>query len=159
MLKIKYGDLLEASEDVICHQCNTEGVFGGGLAAQIAKKYPDCAYFTEMFAETFGPDDVLGMVHYYPLKDKSMTICNCFTQNQDFTTNYEMLEKAFREILTICKEHNQSVAVPYLYGCGIAKGDWNRVLDIFTSLSSEIGIDISIYCLKIKDSDNNAINS
>lgn len=153
MIKIKYGDLLEATEDVICHQCNTEGVFGGGLAAQIAKKYPECAYFTEMFADTFGPDEVLGQVHYWTLSDKSRTICNCFTQNSDFTTNYDMLEKAFREILSICKQEGLSVAVPYMYGCGIAKGDWNKVLDIFTSLSSEIGIDISIYYLKVKDGD------
>lgn len=146
MIKIKYGDLLDATEDVICHQCNVQGIFGGGLAAQIGKRWPQCAFSTEGFAEVFG-SGVLGMVHYWKTPD-GRTVCNCFTQREDFTTDYCFLEKAFTEILTICKESNLSVAVPFQYGCGIAHGDWNQVLDIFTRLSTDIGVDINVYYLK-----------
>jgi len=40
MLIIKKGNILEAEENLICHQVNCLGSFGGGLALQIANKYP-----------------------------------------------------------------------------------------------------------------------
>ena len=42
MIKIIKGDLLKAKEDIICHQCNTDGIFGGGLAYSIKQLYPLC---------------------------------------------------------------------------------------------------------------------
>ena len=149
MIKIKYGDLLEATEDMICHQCNTEGIFGGGIAYQIRKKWPDCADRAKEFAKVFGSEEVLGKVYYWSTIGK--TVCNCFTQNEDFSTNYEKLESAFTEILSICKQEGLSVAVPYMYGCGIASGDWNVVLDIFIKLSTKLGVDITLYYFKVKD--------
>ena len=149
MINIKYGNLLDATEDMICHQCNVQGIFGGGLAAQIGKRWPQCAFSTEEFAEVFG-QGVLGMVNYWQTPDGRI-ICNCFTQRDDFSTDYYFLEKAFTEILTICKKCGRSVAVPFLYGCGIAHGDWSQVLDIFTKLSAEICVDINIYYLKESD--------
>ena len=42
MLINKSGDILKATENIICHQCNTQGIFGGGLAYQIKGTYPNC---------------------------------------------------------------------------------------------------------------------
>jgi O-acetyl-ADP-ribose deacetylase (regulator of RNase III) len=35
------GDLLASNERIIAHGCNTRGVMGAGIAAQIAKRWPD----------------------------------------------------------------------------------------------------------------------
>lgn len=40
MIKIVKGDILQASEDIIGHQVNCQGVMGAGLAKQIRNKYP-----------------------------------------------------------------------------------------------------------------------
>lgn len=40
MIIDKKGDVLESGCNVICHQVNEYGVMGGGLAKQIANKYP-----------------------------------------------------------------------------------------------------------------------
>lgn len=34
------GNLLESDCDIICHQTNTLGIMGGGIALQIKNKYP-----------------------------------------------------------------------------------------------------------------------
>lgn len=41
MVTIKNGDILESTENIICHQVNVDGIMGGGLARQIASCYPD----------------------------------------------------------------------------------------------------------------------
>lgn len=143
MLLYKRGDLLEAEENIICHQCNTEGVFGGGIAAQIKNFYPDCELETIKMAEIFGPS-VLGMVHYHRVND-SKYVANCFSQNEDFTTNYDMVSKVFTEILTIAKKLDMSVAMPYKYGCGIAKGDWDTIVHLLNVVSTQVDHDIYIY--------------
>ena len=35
------GDILDVTKGVICHQVNTRGIAGAGLALQIRKKYPE----------------------------------------------------------------------------------------------------------------------
>jgi len=39
-MKIVDGDLLTSNADYICHQVNTDGVMGGGIALQIKNKFP-----------------------------------------------------------------------------------------------------------------------
>lgn len=150
MVNIKYGNILDATENMICHQCNTEGVFGGGLACQIKEKYPVCELSAQSFVSYFGLPDLLGMINYCQIGEDKV-ICNCFTQNEDYSTNYEALEKACTEIFAICSKLNWSVAFPFKYGCGIAHGDWSIVLDIISRCASSFGLDVSIYCLKEND--------
>lgn len=153
MILYKKGDILESSEDVICHQCNTEGIFGGGLALQIKGRFPICEQLAMTFAQCFGAD-VLGRVAYFnpdlggSSKEGIKIIANCFTQNEDYTTNYTMLEKAFNEVMDVCRSNNLSLAIPYKYGCGIASGDWDTVLGIIDRLSETWGINVSIYYLE-----------
>jgi len=41
MIKIIEGNILNAKEDIICHQVNCKKVMGSGLAKQIRDKYPN----------------------------------------------------------------------------------------------------------------------
>lgn len=155
MLNNKDGDLLKATEDIICHQCNTDGVFGGGLAYQIKQKYPfaekeaieyvkNCNKFNFKLIGTHIRCWDSTVSHYsYGMKQ----IANCFTQNEDYTTNLEAIRDVFKNILEYAKRFNETVGIPYKYGCGIAKGNWQEVEKLFEELSNESGVDISVYKL------------
>ena len=39
MIKIVKSNILDATEDIICHQTNCFGIMGSGLAKQIKEKY------------------------------------------------------------------------------------------------------------------------
>lgn len=147
MLVYKKGNLLDAAEDIICHQCNTEGIFGGGLALQIKNRYPEC----ELVAMEAAKANKLGIVAFYRLPN-GKRIANCFSQNRDFTTNYDELKKVFSTLLYMCHLYHHSIAIPYKYGCGIAKGDWETVSNILSELSDNYKIDINIY--QLEESDN-----
>lgn len=125
MIKYVKGDLLESDAQIILHQVNLQGVMGGGLALQIANKYPN----VEMIYKEY-KDKKLGNVVFATADDKF--IGNCFSQNEDFTTNYKALEQCLDKVLDYMNMFDLiSVAIPYKYGCGIASGDWNKVEKIF----------------------------
>ena len=154
MIKYINGNLLDSECDIIAHQVNLQGIMGGGLARQIAIKYPQCEneyvdYMNHLNTDyKCAKEYVLGLalLHKYA-KDKY--IANCFSQNMDFTTNYEALRKCFTYLLDDCKKYNYfTIGVPYKYGCGIASGDWNIVENIFKDIFGEIeNVELQIYKL------------
>lgn len=148
MLVNKTGDILNATESLICHQVNIDGVMGGGLALQIANKYPSVEEKYKTFCETFKHDEMFLLGQYQAVNiGEKKYIVNCFSQEKDFTTNYDAIVQIFCGLLQSCIISNFTIAVPYKYGCGIAKGDWNKVKDILERLSNEYKVDISIYKL------------
>lgn len=131
MTKYIKGDLLTTTADIICHQVNLQGVMGGGLALAIATKYPniDRLYREYIYKE-------LGRVCYADAGD--FIVANCFSQNEDFTTNYQALRKCLINVKESMDTFNlNTVAIPYKYGCGIASGDWNIVLSIFEEIFAD----------------------
>ena len=149
MLVYKPGDILQATENIICHQVNVDGVMGGGLALQIADTYPNVERFYQDYAFQLGYD-------YKILKGKScgvhinnhQRIENCFTQKPNFNTDYEAIKQCFKKLLNETKIFKTTIAIPYKYGCGIAKGNWEEVSKIFEDLSNEYNIDIYVYKLE-----------
>ncbi len=148
MLIYKTGDILKATENIICHQVNVQGVMGGGLALQIANLYPDCEkeYRSMCLDYNKNYEELKGKAYRYCV-NSTQEIANCFTQEPDFTTDYEAIENCFQTILSYARLANKTIAIPYKYGCGIAYGDWNKVSKIFADSSDEYGVDISIYKL------------
>lgn len=148
MLIIKEGDLLKAKENLICHQVNVNGIMGGGLAYQIANICPDVLETYKEFCNFYNNDWTwLQGVYLITRIKKNKYIANCFTQKPNFETDYEALEDCFEDLLTLCKNNNKTIAIPYKYGCGIAKGNWIMVKKILEKLSVKYEIDISVYKL------------
>lgn len=145
MLINKTGDILKATENIICHQVNEEGVMVGGLALQIAKKYPQVEKeYKDVCSKLQGL--LYGQYQAIKIGDKKY-IANCFTQ-RNFITNLDDIEQVFTGLLESCKLNNFSICLPYKYGCGIANGDWNKVTKVLEKLSNEFGVDINIYKLE-----------
>lgn len=145
----KKGDILEATENIICHQVNVDGIMGGGLAKQIASHYPNCENEYQKLCISFNKKyNLLRGEACLVNIDKKKFIANCFTQLPNFDTDYEALNDCFRFLLKFCKGTNMTICIPYRYGCGIANGDWNIVSQIFEDLSNEYDVDIVVYQLE-----------
>ena len=147
MLKIIKGDILNSNCNVICHQVNEDGYMGGGLALSIATRYPEvekeyneyCGYFedrTMLYGDVF-------ICEY----DKDKYIANCFTQ-RNFITSIEDIKQVFNILVPKCKKLNLTIAVPYNYGCGIARGNWQEVYETLEDISNKYEYDIEIYQLE-----------
>lgn len=137
MVSIINGDLLMCEADVICHQVNLDGVMGGGLAYSIARKYPE----VDDIYKKYRPKK-LGEVCFAETDD--FVIANCFSQDEDFNTNYFALENCLRKVRKYMKSNGyKSVAIPYHYGCGIANGNWDKVYNIFVKVFK--GFNVTIY--------------
>lgn len=147
MLINKKGNILESTENVICHQVNEDGVMGGGLALQIAMKYPKVeeAYSSFTNIKIDNNEELYGTFFLVKI-DENKYIANCYTQ-ENFKTNLYYIKECFSYLLKECQNHNWTITIPYGYGCGIADGNWEEVEQVFKELSDKAKIDISIYQL------------
>lgn len=142
MVKEFNGDLLTSGCDIIAHQVNLQGVMGGGLALQIARKYPDCESDYKYACEIF-KNGLSGKVLFSQINP---VIANCFSQNENFTTNYKWLRKCAKDIEWYAKKQKlKTVGMPFKYGCGIATGDWETVYSIFCEVFNKSEIELQIW--------------
>lgn len=144
----KEGDILKSTENIICHQVNEDGVMGGGLAKQIASTYPSVEKQYKKFCLNafYHQQKLYGQYQICHIKGRKY-IANCFTQRA-FVTNLKDIEQVFRGLLESCKKSNLSICVPFKYGCGIARGNWEEVSNLFEKLSNEYEVDIVVYKLE-----------
>lgn len=158
MIKFIIGDVFESDADVICHQVNCLGIMGGGIALTIRKKFPDVYVAYKNHCDGLGLEDMrslLGTVLYVPtttLKGKDLIIANVFAQLDigcGVRTNYEAIEAGFRDIKKTYSGTNKTVAIPYGIGCGLAGGDWDRVIAIINDVFDDDSVDVTICKLPV----------
>lgn len=154
MISFHNGDLLTSGCDYICHQVNLQGCFGGGLALQIATKFPECERWYKKVISEEKHIELVGKCQICVDTCTRLRIVNCFTQRKNFKTCYSWIKQCFEGlrdlILHYCNKFRAiTIGVPYKYGCGIATGDWNKVLKIFTQIfKNEKDIDFQIWKLQ-----------
>lgn len=169
MIKFFNGDLLKSGCDIICHQVNEYGVMGAGIAKQIKEKYPKAFDdYTNAIKEAASKCKDLPFIALSKQPD-GVIVANMFTQRNG-KTDIEILRNAvfllamqiydlfiiklkFNEMTGIFFDRPFRVGIPYKYGCGIAKGDWESVLkiweDVFGGLEY-IDLEVWKYSPKIK---------
>ena len=153
MVKIVKGNILNATEDIICHQVNCMGIMGAGLAKQIKYKYPEVFKAYKELCN-FHKDDLkflLGKILKVDCHD-GKKIVNMFGQynygTNSIQTNYTALENCFKKLfekVSNINNLNKTVAIPYKIGCGLAGGDWNVVFHMIEKVSEEYKCDVTIY--------------
>lgn len=137
-IKIIDGDLFHTSAPVICHQVNCKGKMGSGVAKQIREKYP-VAYESYRLLYNSEKNDtakLLGHIQWCYCKDDQMengvrTIINMFAQDRygydgKCYTDYRAFEYCLEQIKGVVLT-NETIAMPYKIGCGLAGGDWNII--------------------------------
>lgn len=166
MISFKHGDLLEASEQYIVHQCNCISVTPHGLSSSIFDKfkYANC-YSTrkrEGRKNLAINEDIStpGTIQVCGNGSDKRYVINLFAQygmgkpytfnNSDKLTldGREERKKWFSECLNeICNLKPLSVAFPFKIGCGLAGGSWSEYYKLIESWSDKNKIKVSIYKL------------
>ncbi len=146
MIKIVEGDLLQASEDIIGHQVNCKGVMGGGVALQIKNTYPLVYEVYKLHCNGVNPtSNLLGDCQIVPCKMR--LVANLFGQDGygigKQYTDLDALRKSLIKLKDYAQDHNNSVALPYLIGCGLGGGNWDDVYKIIDDVF--IDYEVTLY--------------
>lgn len=162
-MKYVSGDLIEIAKaghyDVIVHGCNCLHIMGGGIAAQIAKEFPEA--FDADGKTEIGSREKLGSYSMaripskhimlisiteergLALDAKFLTVVNAYTQYDlgsrynRCPTDYDAVRLVFR---SIAKDFaGQKIGIPKI-GCGLGGGDWEIVEKIITEECPDLDI-------------------
>jgi O-acetyl-ADP-ribose deacetylase (regulator of RNase III) len=149
-MNIVKGDLLEAKEQFIAHQCNAISQNAGGLAFYLFSKFP----YSNVYRGRI-KDDIPGTIKVMGDGDLQRYVINMFAQYRpgppsisNPTDNRQIREIYFAKCLEeISKIPNlQSIAFPYMVGCGLARGIWSHYLKMLEDFSNKNNnIEVVIY--------------
>lgn len=137
MIIEKSGDLLESDAKIICHQVNCLGLFGAGIAKQIALKWPNVNQRYKETCKKVSSSDrrrLLGKVLFVKTPDNKI-IANLFAQESVGTdrvrTEYDMLKKCLKIVEKYGADNGYpSIGIPNGIGCGLGGGRWETVKGI-----------------------------
>jgi O-acetyl-ADP-ribose deacetylase (regulator of RNase III) len=133
------GDLLSATDGVIAHCVNCQGVMGAGVAKSIKQKWPDVyeSYRTlhRGVTQQGWPGPLLGSCQLVRTRSGEL-VANLFGQNYygaggDKYVSYDALDNAFDELAEeLLSERVCNVVNFPLIGCGLGGGHWPVVREI-----------------------------
>lgn len=129
MLQHAKGNLIDLAEagkfDVIIHGCNCFNTMGGGIAREIAARYPEAAKADKTTVS--GNIDKLGS--YTAYDTGKFLIVNAYTQYMmsrgEDVFEYDAFGTLIRKLTHIF--HNQRIGIPYI-GMGLAGGDKDIIM-------------------------------
>jgi O-acetyl-ADP-ribose deacetylase (regulator of RNase III) len=136
MIDVKYGDILDCKDGIICHQVNCMGVMGAGLALQIRCKYPKI--YNDYSSMCMQNSTEILLENVQMCVDGDVIVANMFSQS-DYDrdknyTDYDAFDKCVKAIYDYMIENNKdTIYFPYKIGCGIAGGSWDIVYNIIKS--------------------------
>lgn len=151
-LIIKNGNLLEATEQVIGHQCNcvTKGE-AGGLAKKIFEKFP--------WADTYIGREKNCKPGYYSIHGNGADeryILNIYSQFYPGRAlqpreSYDLREAWLKQAIYLLHDSPyfqlEELALPYNLGCGLAGGEWTKYEKLLADISDELSLPITLYKL------------
>jgi hypothetical protein len=154
MIEIVTGDLFDATEKYLCHQCNCITQKAAHLSKDVFARYP----YADIYAGRTEPNQpgtieirgngqdqryVINMLgQFYPGVPKYPTSAKDGTKAR---------EKYFYQcLLKIAKVPNlESIAFPWKVGCGAAGGTWHHYLGNITNFANFVeekqGAKVTIY--------------
>lgn len=155
-IEIINGDLFEAPEKYIVHQCNCVTKKAAHLAFDMFKKFP----YADIYTGRTDPDQIGSIIIRGNGKDERYVVAllgqffpghiKYPNSNLDGT---KVRQKAFHKaLMELAKVPDlESVAFPYGIGCGAAGGDWNYYLGTIENfakyVSEKHGTKVVIYKL------------
>jgi O-acetyl-ADP-ribose deacetylase (regulator of RNase III) len=157
------GDLLDARVDIIFHVTNCMGVMGAGIAKSIKNKWPKVfteykKYLDENTASksigTYQSVDITEYAH-----TKASQVVNIFGEYSpsrtkraiEYDETLNALEMFRDDIIKTYKNDKKVVlGFPYLFGCGLAGGDWRIMKSIIFSVFEKYSDKVEIHFYKLK---------
>lgn len=149
---LHYGDILNTTADVICHQVNCIGIMGSGVALCTRNRYPDVYEEYRNLCISNNPKNLLGKVQIVKTHQDYKYIANCFGQESigwnKIQTDYNALESSLNQLVIWMIQNNKnSVAIPYKIGCVRGGGNWEIVKMIISKAFASTNIHIEIWKL------------
>jgi O-acetyl-ADP-ribose deacetylase (regulator of RNase III) len=150
-IKIINGDLLNATEDYIVHQCNCVSTDAKTLAKLIFDKYP---YANSYKNRTVSTRSIPGTIEIFGDGKNKRFIINAYAQYYPGVTMYPSDNKEVRigwfwdcldNIAQIENIRNKTIAMPYNIGCGAGGGDWIQYYNSIRSFAIRKKIYITLY--------------
>lgn len=149
-LSIVQGDLLDAPERYIGHQCNCVTVGNGaGLAKVLFKRFP----YANTYAQRKEPSEP-GSYSLHGNGNESRFIVNFYSQYHPGKagklpdTKERRLEWLISSLDRFVKEHPKvELALPYGIGCGLAGGNWEKYSEALDRFANERNLIIKLYKL------------
>jgi len=163
MIKIIKGNILNATELVICNQVDNTDMNNTELAKQIKLKYPEVfkeyKWLLSNLGYHFGTCQLV-------LCNDGKTIANLFTkininQNNFMSTlkflnnmvgkdwEFYFLKRSFEELLFMAKKHNLSIAIPYGIGC-LDKYEFDIEWDVVYNIIQNVFNDYDVVIYKLE---------
>lgn len=143
MIEIVTGDIFDAKEQYLCHQCNCVTKRAAHLSKDVFTKYP----YADVYAGRIDPDKP-GTISIKGNGIDQRLVINCFGQYYPGKSKYpdsvvdgiKIREKYFHNcLLRIAKLPDlKSVAFPWRMGCGAAGGDWEHYIGTLTNFAQYV---------------------
>lgn len=131
MKQINFGNILDATNGIIVHGCNAQGVMGSGLAKALRDKYPQAF---EAYHEVYERQGLeLGNVVLAEITE-TLVIANAVTQwhygrDKIKYVSYPAIQHTFAQIADAANQLNIQVHYPMI-GAGLGGGDWAIISEI-----------------------------
>jgi O-acetyl-ADP-ribose deacetylase (regulator of RNase III) len=153
MIEIVIGDLLNAKEKYIAHQCNCVTQASAGTAKAIFDKFPySNTYADRQVPDTMGTIKVLGngqderyiinmFAQYYPGKSKYPQ-----AKKDGIETRLQTFHQCLLKISRITDL--ESIAFPWKIGCNLGGGVWEHYLGnltLFANYVEKTGVRVCVY--------------
>ena len=139
MLKHAKGNLLDLAEagefDVVVQGCNCFNAMGGGIAREIAERYPMCAQIDSMTER----GEYMKLGNWTEFDEGRFKIINAYTQ-YNMSTGQDVFEYVAFELILQKLIHsygNKRIGLPYI-GMGLAGGDKERIIPMIERFAEQV---------------------
>ena len=167
MLNIVSGNIMNATEDYVAHQCNNLSVTVKGLAESIFNTYPHANphhTINTIRHVKLGSIEVMGGCAGKTNKNLR-GIINLYAQHgpgrhSNYQKSYHQVldcyrnrQMWFRQCLdAISKLPINSIAFPWRIGCGLGGGNWDQYMDMLLEFANKNpNIRVTVYRFVLKD--------
>lgn len=147
MIKIIDGNLFDSTANIICHQCNCQGIMGSGVAAEVKTRYPNV--FEAYRQDYCNGALILGHVCFASAKQDqiiaNMCAQNLFGYSGGIYTNYDALQVCLEKVKAYAMfeyDIKPVVAFPYMMSCCRGGGDWNVVYKMIEDTFEDFDVEI-----------------
>ena len=142
---LKNGDI-----NIILHQANTQMIMGGGIALNLKKEFPEVY---EVDLQYPLPKGLQRLGYYSATKIKSLPeayVFNMYCQNslgikegEVEPTNYQAVYESFFKLNKVLGQKRfqyLKIAIPKLFGSGLAGADWKIIHALINRATPDIDI-------------------
>lgn len=168
-LQVIAGDLLEAPEKYICHQCNCMSSSAAHLALAVFQRFPYADIYSPRPRWSQPPPEqapgqivvcgngndqrfVINMLgQYYPGRPRfpGSQLDGTLARQEYFQTCLDriILLPAIQAARVTNFVGDESIAFPWQIGCGAAGGDWVIYRHMIREFAEKVGIPVRVYRL------------